>query len=205
MRCLICPRANVRLADNAIHCDGPVEGEFAAPRQSNTAGSGVPATYKYNRAKTRDGVSMHGRVRLHLCVWPPAIEVCGIGQRQPLPDTKSSGVSESVHVHDRLRGTVVEVGLPSVRQGDSPFRCVICPQANLRLVDNVVNCDGPSEGEVAAPRQSSTAGSRVPTTYKYNRANTRAGVSTPGRVCACVRVCGRLQSSFASSGKDSSS
>ena len=35
----------IMIVYNAIHRNGPVEGEVAAPRQSNTASAGVPVTH----------------------------------------------------------------------------------------------------------------------------------------------------------------
>ena len=134
-----------------------------------------------NRANTRAGVSTPGRVCTCVRVQPPAIELRGNRQRQLFPDTKSSGVSESVHVHDQLRGTEAQVDLPCLREGHSPFRRMICPHANLRLVDNAIYRDGPVESEFAAPRQSSTAGAGVPSTQKQK--------PSCKSVCMCAFVC----------------
>ena len=124
-----------------------------------------------------------------MCARRPAIELRRLGKRMPFTSTLNRRASESIRVHDGLRGADVQLAPPRRREGHAALRRIISSNANLVLVDFTLKCDRPAKdqiGMIMTRGRSGTADSNEPATC-VQRVHT--STTTRTRVCVCVCVC----------------
>ena len=118
-----------------------------------------------------------------MCARRPAIELRRLGKRMPFTSTPDCRASESIYVHDGLRGADVQLAPPRRREGHAALRRMISSNANLVLVDVPLNRNRPAKDQIRTGNRSSTADTNVPVMCAQRM---HASTTTRTNVCACV-------------------